>query len=193
MSTKFSQFDVGGTPVAADYLVGLDGALNAKWLWSAVRDGLNDIVGKGIRVLGMSAVAASVSSGTAEVTLATISVPANALGANGRLRITTTWSYTNSANNKTMRVKFGATTFVSVVTTTTAALRHQIDISNVNATNSQKGFVTGLATAFGESSSALQTGANDTTAALDILITGQPATGGETITLESYLVELIRP
>lgn len=158
-----------------------------------VKDDLNDAVGKGIRVLGASAVAASVSSGTSEVTLATITVPANAMGANGRLRITTEWTYTNGSNNKTLRVKFGGQTWMQIVATTTAHQKHQIEICNVNATNIQKSFVTGLVTAFGSSANSIQSGAADTTTSLGITITGQPATGGETITLESYLVELIRP
>src|SRR5688500_6060251 len=77
-------------------------------------------------VLAQSAVAASHTGNTTETTLATVTVPANAIGANGRLRVTSLWSHTNSANSKTLRVRFGGaagTIYTSLTVTTTLSTR----------------------------------------------------------------------
>lgn len=147
-----------------------------------------------VLVLGSSSASVSVSSGTAEVQLGAITVPANSMGANGRLRITTWWSYTNNANNKTLRVRFNGisgTAFQTVVVTTTASSFLQININNNNATNAQKNVAANSSGGVGSTASAFVTAAIDTTATVVVSITGQPASGGDTITLESYLVELI--
>lgn len=142
------------------------------------------------RVICASSVASPTTGDTTENTLATCTVPAASMGANGIVRITTVFSYTNSANAKSLRVKFGGTTYQNTSVTTTASVRYQAQIANVNATNSQKGSNTAgnMGTA---SSGSPVTSAVDTTAAVTILITGQNSNSGETITLESYLVELI--
>lgn len=60
-----------------------------------------------------------------ETTLATVSVPANSMGPNGSVIVTAVWSYTNSANVKTMRGRFGGTTFYQTQPTVTASRRSQ--------------------------------------------------------------------
>lgn len=145
-----------------------------------------------ITVLAGSAVAVPHTGDTNETTLATITIPAGAMGKNGQLRITTNWSYTNSGNNKTLRIDFGGTDYRAFVVTTTDAFRDQITIANRNATNSQVGGLVGTAVAYTSTTIANVTSAVDTTAAVTLTITGQLASGGETVTLESYLVELIR-
>src|SRR5215469_16098705 len=52
---------------------------------------------------------ASVTGTAAETVLADVAVPANALGPVGMLRITTAWTTTNTANNKSLRTRFSAT------------------------------------------------------------------------------------
>lgn len=145
-------------------------------------------------VLGKSAVAVSHTGDTNETTLATITVPANAMGPNGVVRITTLWSYTNSANNKVLRVRFGGTggtIYLNTTKTTTASFRDQRQIANVNSASSQKGAPNGLgAGGWGDTTAGLATGAIDTTADVDILIRGTLANTGETITLEAYTVEV---
>ena len=47
-------------------------------------------------VLGASAVAASITGTVAETSLAAVTVPAGAMGANGDMRFTALFSYTNS-------------------------------------------------------------------------------------------------
>ena len=144
--------------------------------------------------LGYSSVAVSHTGDTTETTRATITIPAGAIGANGRVRITTLWSYTNSVNNKNMRVRFNGlagTVYANYQTTTTATIRAQAEIANVNATNSQKGSNTAGTGGWHTSTGAVVTSAVDTTAAVDIVLTAQLTDSGETITLESYIVELL--
>jgi hypothetical protein len=138
-------------------------------------------------LLSASSVAASGAADTNENTLATVAVAGNLLGANGKLRITFLFTVTNSANNKTLRVRFGGTQFFGVVLTTSASYVFQFEIGNRGATNSQ---VSGPSS-WGANTAAVTTGAIDTTASQNLTITGQKASAGETITLEGYTVEVI--
>ncbi len=149
-----------------------------------------------IKVLAQSSVAVSHTGDTNETIKATVVIPAGAMGLNGRLRVTTLWSTTNSANNKTVRVRLGGiggTSFLGAIATTTATFKSQIEIGNRNAANSQVAFASNSFTAggWGSTTTAVTTGAIDTSAAQDLVFTATLASAGETITLESYLVELI--
>lgn len=146
-----------------------------------------------IRILGVSGAAATAPADTADNTLATISVPAGAMGPNGILRITTLWSHTNSANNKTLNVKFGGTSWLANIATTTSVTQNIVMIRNRGVTNSQVGFMATTFQSFVTAAASAVTASIDTTTAQSITITGQKASAGETITLESYLVELIVP
>lgn len=146
----------------------------------------------GIIVLGRSAPDASATASTNEETLATVAVPANAMGPNGRLRITTQWSYTNSANDKTFRVKLGGSLVSATIQTTTTWARIQSEVINRNSASSQRVPTQGTGfTGLGSAGTASATIAVNTTQAQDLTITGQKASAGETLTLESYLVELL--
>lgn len=146
------------------------------------------------RLLGHSAVAASVTGTLSETVLASVNVPAGAMGPNGILRITTDWSYTNSANNKTLRARLGGlsgTAFDVIVPTTNAYQRRQCEIRNRNAQNVQLAPPSAFATGgWGTSTASVVTGAIDTSLSQTLVITGQLANIGETITLQAYLVEL---
>lgn len=158
---------------------------------------LKGVVGAGPEVvLGKSGAAVNTPADTSEDTLATINIPANAMGANGVLRIYTLWSFTSSANNKTLRIRFSGasgTIYMNPVFTTSVGYAALTMIANRNATNSQVGFASAATNGgLGSSSaSANVTSSVDTTAATSLVITGQKASAGETLTLESYLVELI--
>ena len=147
------------------------------------------------RILAASAVAASHTGSTTETALATITVPANAMGPNGVLRITTHWSYTNSANTKTLSVRFGGvsgTQYLANNVSTSATSRDQRHIHNVNAANSQKGGMVGAVSVggWGSNANVPVMSTLDTTTAKDIVISGLLANAGDTVTLESYLVEI---
>ena len=147
-----------------------------------------------VQLIAHSAVAVSAGAVTTEETLATITVPANAMGANGRLHIRAYWTNNNDASLKTMRLRFSGaagTVFFTAALTTTTEVAIDGFIANRNATNSQASsfLISNQSTA---SSLAITTGAIDTTAATTIVLTGQKADAADTITLESYSVELLR-
>lgn len=142
------------------------------------------------RVLAASAVAVSHTGNTAKTTLASLTVPGGAMGANGCLRITSLWSYTNNANNKTPRVEFGGTQYYSSTITTAATSRMYRTIANRNAENSQVGGAASGAFNWGSTSDALTTSSVDTSLDQNLVFSGQLANGGDSISLESYLVEL---
>lgn len=155
---------------------------------SSVRAKLNDRW----QILAQSSVGVSCGADTSEDTLATVTVPAGAMGANGRLRVTTFWTVTNSGNNKTLRVRFGGvsgTIYMGTTVTTIATSQAQHHICNRNAANSQFGSASS-GVGPGSSSGAIVTSAVDTSAETTIVIAGQKASSGEVLTLEGYLVEL---
>lgn len=146
-------------------------------------------------VLASSAAQVASTNTTSEEVLATIAVPANSLGANGFLVIDVTWVTTNSANNKIHRVRFGAagagtggTSYSGLTVTAVVGNRQLAMISNRNATNSQIGGPG--STAYGSTTSAMPSSSVDTTAAAEIAITSQKATGTETNAIERYVVWL---
>lgn len=139
-----------------------------------------------------SAVQVSTTGDTNEHTFATVTIPAGAMGANGRVRITTLWSNNNDASTKTAKVFFGATQYLAGGLTTNVNLRNQTEICNRNATNSQIGNSGQQgAGGWGGTTTSLPTSAIDTTAAVDVVIAGQLADGTDSIALEAYLVEVL--
>lgn len=143
------------------------------------------------RILGQSAAAVSHTGDTTETTLATITVPAGAMGANGHIEIRPRFSYSGSGGNRTARIKFGGTaTATTTVASTITSLRMEAEIENRNATNSQ--YYSGIAVSNSNIAGGQVTGttALDTTASVDITITGQLVSGADTMTLESYQVIL---
>lgn len=132
---------------------------------------------------------------TTEDTLATVTIPANAMGANGQVRITTFWRCNNSVNVKTVRVHFsgfvGAVIQTFTLTSKTGAQITTV-LANKNATNSQSA----LGVAYDLTLNVIVDGggnvvlAENTTAATTLVFTGQKATAGETLVLDHYTVEL---
>lgn len=147
------------------------------------------------RVLAASAVAASVTGTTTETPLATITLPGGAMGANGVLRITSLWSYTNSANTKNLRLRLGGsgisgTTLMNSGVTTTAVNMLQRTIQNRNAQNAQVAGASVFGNSFGAYANLPVTASEDTSVDQPIVLSGQLANTGETVTLESYVVEV---
>ena len=137
----------------------------------------------------LSGTASSVTGTTTETTLATITIPANAMGPNGQIEIIPLWSFTNSANTKTMRVKFASTAFYTQAATATAVTQSLVRIANRNSASSQVG-APGANAGLGNFTAAVITSAENTTSPVTLTITGQLTNTGETITLESYLVRV---
>lgn len=143
-------------------------------------------------VIGASAVAVPLTGTTSETVLATIAIPAGAIGPNGQIRIMTLWSMTNNANNKTMSVRLGGiggTAHQAAVIASQAHQQNNCRIANRNSASSQ---VSQSATGFGWNANTASpvTGAINTANAQDLVITGTLASSGDTLTLESYIVEL---
>lgn len=141
-----------------------------------------------VGLIAQSWVAVSCPADTTEDTLATITVPAN-IGANASVRITCAFTITNSANNKTLKIKAGATAIYSSVVTTQSYVSASASIGNANATNSQNSIVNWQVNAVSSVGTAAT--AIDTTATWTITITGQKGLAGETITLNGYTAEVI--
>jgi hypothetical protein len=149
------------------------------------------------KVLQMSAVASTHTGNTTETALATITVPARAMGKNGRLRVTTFFSMPSSASAKTFRVRLNGiagTVFYSEAFGTGILTAHAvIEIANRDSASSQIGGPIN-SSGLGSSTSAIVTSAiNTDNADVALVISGQLAASGETIKLEGYLVELMQP
>jgi hypothetical protein len=145
------------------------------------------------RVLGASVAAVTAPADTNENILATINVPI--LPINAVITYRLQMSQTNNANAKTARFRLGGIGGTDFITGTSLAsqARYLWDgvINNRGAVNSQAGAFISGATAL--SSSTITTGTIDTSAATTLVITAQKATGGDTITLEYYYVQLWLP
>lgn len=145
------------------------------------------------RVLRHTAVKADRTAATTEGVLATVSIPGGTIGPNGMLRVSTWWSYTSSANAKTLRVRLGGiggTIFQELAPTTTTTMTTQTVVSNRNSQTSQLGAVQGSGSVHGGATAGFVTATIDTGAAQDLVITAQLANSGETISLERVLVEV---
>lgn len=143
------------------------------------------------QVLAASAVAVPLTGSTDETALATVAIPAGAMGANGFLRITMHWSATNDASAKDIKVRLGGLAGTALWTqniTSTASMWTATYIANRNSAASQIGHnIRG----FGVTSGSPVTATVNTAVAQDLVISGQHADGTDTLTLESYLVELL--
>lgn len=158
--------------------------------WSAV----TQMAGGRVIILGQSAVAAPHTGDTNETVLATISVPAGAMGANGRIRISTLWTANNDASAKLVRVRLGGiggTIYGQVTLANVNTGRISVEIANRNSANSQVGNTYMGTGGWGTTTTAVVTGAVNTAAATTIVLTVELADSADTVTLESYCVELM--
>lgn len=152
--------------------------------------------GAGI-TLGQSSAAVTAPANTSENTLATITIPAGALGLNGSIRINSGWSFTNNANSKTMRIRFSGaagTAYMSAAGfTTQVSMQADTFFGNRNSASSQVGgtgrISTGAGTFF---TTALTTSAVDTTVDTTVVLSAEKASAGDTVTLEWYSVVLVK-
>lgn len=133
-------------------------------------------------VLAASGVAVPLTGTVAETVLASILIPAMAMGANGQLRITTSWQFTNSANNKTLTWKLAGSTLLSVNRTNTVREPGSMTIWNRGNEGNQLVIY---------NTSVTTTTAVDTSVDQLLTLTGTLAVAGENLTLEGYLVELM--
>jgi hypothetical protein len=151
-------------------------------------------------LVAASGAAQSVGATTNETVLATIAIPANSLGSNGFIEVEAVWTVTNNGNAKTPRVRFGASgagtggTAIRQPSAASVVIYHEfVIIQNRNATNSQVGSTgTAVVGPYGTGGAALPTAAIDTTAAAEVVISGQKGDSADTMTLEAYRVWLTK-
>ena len=142
-----------------------------------------------IKVFSLSA-PVSLTGSTSVVTLATITIPAGLLGANGKLKIYPLWATTNNANVKTLRAIFSGSTCTTMTSQSVPNNSGLLIIRNINSESVQK-CSSGLVAGIGSSSGSIASLTVDTSAATTLTITGQLAVGTDTMTLEDLFVEVV--
>ena len=130
------------------------------------------------------------TSSTSVVTLATITIPAGLLGANGKLKIYPLWSTTNNANVKTLRAIFSGSTCTTMTSQSVSNNSGLVIIRNTNSESAQK-CSSGLVAGIGSSLGSIASPTVDTSAATTLVISGQLAVGTDTLTLEDLFVEVV--
>lgn len=113
-------------------------------------------------------------------------IPAGMLGVNSVLQIEPVWSYTNSANNKILKVKIGTTTVYTATRTTSVKEAPLIILANRNSLYSQIRPYDGSYVTAGTVASVSTT--IDFSVDQILSITGQRANAGDTLRLEYYRV-----
>jgi len=163
--------------------------------WFYRRAAIAPPVSEGWQIAGSGGAQVSLTGSTSETVLKTINIPAGALGPNGQIRVSAlTSAGASNANAKTVRWRMGAgiggTTFQSYSLASTLTAEVLRRIANQNSQSVQVTSSAGLAS-FTQAGSPVAPMAIDTSAAFDITITGQLASAGDTMNLDSYLVEYI--
>lgn len=163
------------------------GSSNELFTWNGTRWAPSN----GSVLVSQSNVKVDYTGSTGTLVLATITIPGGLMSANGILEVLTSWQYTNSANSKTITIRFsgaGGTSFFSRTETTTASHQVNLLIRNANSTSSQVGMNSGATGSFGTSSGAIITSSVNTGSDTTISISGNLALSSETISLYSYRV-----
>lgn len=147
--------------------------------------------------LAQSGAAISLTGAATEQVMATYTLPGGLMSANGQLEIIHFWTVTNSANNKTVRVKHSAVgggisgdTYYSNTQTAISTLQAITCIRSANSTTAQKGWGIGStgSSGIGAIASTLRSFTRGLQNDSDIVLTAGLANTSETITLESYSI-----
>lgn len=154
---------------------------------------IRNVIASGWTVVCKSSIAVAAPADTNEDVLATCTIPSGTMGANGWIRVTAQWSFTNNVNNKTGRARLGGasgTIYYQHLGNSTLAVVAMTTISNRGSPSSQTGNSFATSSAGATAANAPTTSSVDTTAATTFVITCQKASSGDSCQLESYLVEL---
>lgn len=127
---------------------------------------------------------------TSTTTLATITIPAGLIGANGKVKFYPLWSNTNNANTKTLRVLLNSWTIVytavSLISVHNSGL---LILRNFNSETTQR-MSSGMVAGLGSSTGSVAATTIDTTVPVTVSVTGQLANSADTMTLEGLFVEI---
>lgn len=126
---------------------------------------------------------------TTKTVLATIAVPAGAIGPNGSVDVDVFFTGTSNANTKTLGVDFGGTNMWTAPVTTNSAIRATVNIFSTNSVTAQKSLSSASATGPSTPAAILSSAVN-TAASVNIEITGTLANAADTISLLHYLVRV---
>lgn len=139
-------------------------------------------------ILAQSSAISSVTGTLVKTNLISYTLPGNVLGANGCLRISGIFSMTSSANIKNIGVSFGGTDILTYNRTLTDNQNFCLMLKNRSATNAQ---IVQRSLEL-DYSGALPVSAVDTAANVTISLWGQLSNVGETISVETYTIELLK-
>lgn len=147
-------------------------------------------------VLAQSGAASSITGSVALTPLASLIIPASAMGSNGKIRYSFRFTWTNNANNKTMSITIGGVTVYTRTRTTNNADAFVMELINRGVQNSQieTTLVASAGASYsGNASAAVTTFAIDTSVQQTMVFSAQLANAADTVTLEGYSVEILNP
>jgi hypothetical protein len=148
------------------------------------------ILGQGLDIAGSRTITGS----TTETSVYSLTIPGGRMDENSSLRISALMSMTFNSNVKTMRIKFGNSSPLTLTATPANVSGNslQATIQNMGSQSVQEAHPS-IVTSFGSTGTSLVTGANNTSLDQLLEITLQLTVGGDTASLRRVLVELIRP
>lgn len=138
---------------------------------------------------GLASTAGDNPGVTTEITLGSLTIPGGFMGPNGWLEVGFRLTVNNNANNKTFRVRLGATAVKQRIMTTVISEQGLLRLNNKNSESAQGAFDLSQPTYFGQTGNAHASAAIDTSVNQTMTLTGQLATGTDTIKLESWDVK----
>jgi|SRR5687768_1584224 len=144
------------------------------------------LISQAVEVVSICGIPLSSTLTATDQVLDSFIIPAGSLGPNSSLQIEPLWTYTNSANNKILKVKIGGVTVYNVTRTTSTKEAPLIIIVNRNSIASQIQPYDNTYVTAGTGTPATYTinFANDVT----VEFLGNRASGTDTLTLQYYRV-----
>jgi len=134
--------------------------------------------------------AVALTGTTSETTLLTVNIPASLIGASGKVKMYPLYSMTNNANSKVLRVKLGGSMAFYAATSNSSHSSALVIIRNIGSESVQKSSTT-VVSGLGNTGTALNTLAIDTSVATTITVTGQLTNSADTMTLEGFFMEIV--
>jgi hypothetical protein len=177
----------------------ISAATPAGWYWTVMSSTTAGTIYNSTYTSGQPGVGATTAFATTgpgaftgvitEITGPQITVPGGAMGANGRLELVTAYSYTNSANPKQPRIRFGGSAFGSFAPTATLSFTDSRIIRNAGSASVQVGFPQASNPQAGSTGDVIA-GAINTAADATLAVTLQHATATENLSLEIGIVSV---
>jgi hypothetical protein len=144
------------------------------------------VLARPVELLKGSALAVSCTSTGRDEVLESFSISAGTVGVNSILQIEPLWAYTNSVDNKILKVKVGGVTVFSGTRTTSTREAPLIVLANRNSLSSQIRPVDG--NYYSSATGAPTTYSIDFSVNVTVELIGQRASSGDTLTLEYFRV-----